>query len=273
MEQWQGQLDLGYGNYRGVTKLIHNRGVAPLKVQRVLYDRPKSIAQTIILHTAGGMVGGDRLNISVDLGANTHSLITTAASSKVYFSEKLPQYQLVNQKVDSNSILEWLPQETIIFNGANYHQESIVELAENAIWMGWEIFRFGRTARGEKFLSGQWKSRTTVTRNQLPLWIDQQYFLGSEETTTSYHALANYPILGSFALVGKVIDSPLITEMRDLFPGDRHKIGVTQLMEGVLCRYRGDSSTEVKRWFIAVWKLLRTSQYQLAATTPRVWLI
>ena len=47
-----------------------------------------------------------------------------------------------------NACLEWLPQETILFNGAIYRQDLRVELATGASWLGWEITRFGRSARG-----------------------------------------------------------------------------------------------------------------------------
>jgi urease accessory protein len=136
--------------------------------------------------------------------------------------------------------------------------------------LGWEINRFGRTARGEKFTHGEWKSATEVYRAGMPIWIDRQWLQG-DEMVDSAHSLAGYPIVGSLAWIGEPVSKDLVNETRSLFGGEPSRIGVTRLTQGLLCRYRGDSTTEVRQWFTAVWHLLRQSFLKTSPIQLRVW--
>ncbi|HBE49347.1 MAG TPA: urease accessory protein, partial [Cyanobacteria bacterium UBA11369] len=94
----------------------------------------------------------------------------------------------------------------------------------------------------------------------------------SEETINSPHSLARYPIVASLTWVGQAVTPELVEKARNLWlthPGGG--IGVTRLTQGLLCRYRGNSTTEVRHWFIAVWDLLRQSFLARPAILPRVW--
>ena len=273
---WQGHLQLTYRYSRAKTQAVRCQGTAPLKVQRSFYPEDEAICHNTILHTAGGVVGGDRLQIDIDLQPESRAVITTAAAGKIYGSNSTLATQYIVQHIGANACLEWLPQETIIFNKAIFHQHLRVNLADTASWLGWEINRFGRTARGEKFTDGEWKSATEVYRVGKPVWIDRQR-LDGDTMVDSPHGLAGYPIVGSLAWIGggvgsdRSVSKQLVVEVRSLFNGEPSKIGVTRLTEGLLCRYRGDSTTEVRQWFTAVWHLLRYSFLQSPPIHPRVW--
>src|SRR5512147_2975608 len=81
---WHGHLELTYGRVGQATQILHSHMQAPLKVQRSLYPEGEEICHTVMLHTAGGIVGGDRLSINIDLQPKTQALITTAAANKIY---------------------------------------------------------------------------------------------------------------------------------------------------------------------------------------------
>jgi urease accessory protein len=276
---WHGKLNLVYADRQGKTLLTHNKNQAPLKVQRPFYPEGQTVCHSVILHTAGGIVGGDRLFFDIHLQPNTKVLITTAAASKIYRSNGLQAKQIIEIKVDSGACLEWFPQEAIVFDGAIYHQDLRVELAANATFIGWEITRFGRSARGEKFLNGQWHSHTEIWQQGIPLWIDRQCLPGSEEVFHSPHGLAGQPIVGTFVYVGQPVSVETIQKARSLFipnsrlPNSDSLIGVTRLEHGFLCRYRGSSTTEVRNWFTNVWQLVRMSLLSRASCLPRVWMV
>jgi urease accessory protein len=272
---WHGSLNLVYSHLQGATKITHSQVQAPLKIQRAFYPEGPNICHSIVLHTAGGIVGGDRLSQNIHLQANTHSLITTAAANKIYRSNGQQARQTIQIQVDNGACLEWLPQETIVFNDANYRQDLRVELAEDATWLGWEITRFGRTARGEKFLQGEWKSHTEVWRQGQPLWIDRQWLPGGEEIFNSPHGLAGQPVVASLAWIGKTVSPEIIEQVRLLWSSKERQgeAGVTQLISGILCRYRGNSTLEVRNWFMDVWHLLRLSLLGCSIIKPRVWQI
>ncbi|MDZ8139454.1 MAG: urease accessory protein UreD [Nostoc sp. DedQUE04] len=268
-EGWHGKLNLVYADRQGKTQLIYSHQQAPLKVQRPFYPEGE-ICHSVILHTAGGMVGGDRLSSDIHLQPHTQALITTAAASKIYRSNGLQARQNIEMQVDAGACLEWLPQETILFNDAIYRQDLRVELATGGSWLGWEITRFGRSARGEKFLQGEWRSHTEIWQRDVPLWIDRQWLQGSEETFHSPHGLAGKPIVGSLVWVGGSVSGEIVEKTRNLWDG-KGEAGVSRLQHGLLCRYRGASTSEVRNWFINVWQLLRVSFLNRGNCIPRVW--
>lgn len=269
---WHGSLNLVYAQRGGKTQLIHNQVKAPLKVQRPFYPEGPDVCHSVVLHTAGGIVGGDRLSLNFHLEPNARSLITTAAASKIYRSNGLQAKQSIQMQVDAGATLEWLPQETIVFNGAIYRSDLRIELASGASWLGWEITRFGRSARGERFLQGEWRSHTEVWQQGQPLWIDRQWLPAGEEIINSPHGLAGQSVVGSLVWIGQAVEPEIVEKARTLWINAecQGQAGVTRLISGMLCRYRGSSSVEVRNWFMDIWKLLRPS-YLGTICPPRVW--
>nr|WP_238393263.1 urease accessory protein UreD [Myxacorys almedinensis] len=246
-------------------------GQAPLKVQRPFYPEGDEACHTVIMHTAGGIVGGDRLSLDIRLLPNSNALLTTPAAAKVYRTQGREARQTVAIAVAASAVLEWLPQETIVFDGALYRQDLRIDLAPNAHWIGWDMTRFGRTARGEKFINGVWRSHTEVWQNDRPVWIDRQWLPGSDVLFHSPHGLAGSPIVGSFAYIGQAVDPELVQAARSLWSGTLGETGVTRLQTGMLCRYRGTSTIEMRQWFIAVWQLVRATLFKRSVCIPRVW--
>ncbi|NEO25823.1 MAG: urease accessory protein UreD [Kamptonema sp. SIO4C4] len=274
MTHWQGKLNLTYAKQAGATQIIHALNHAPLKVQRPFYPEGKQICHTVALHTAGGIVGGDRLTQSLHLQPNSEVFFTTPAASKIYRSNGQQAQQQIEINLKENTILEWFPQESIIFNGADYRQKMRVNLAPNAVFLGWEITRFGRTARGEQFVSGEWRSHNEIWQQDTPLWIDRQWLPGNPETVQSPHALANYPIVASFIALGLPHADTLLEKARELYPTPPKtgEFGLTPTQQqGLLCRYRGTSLTEIKQRFITLWHFLRQHSLSRQKISPRIW--
>ncbi|MEQ8753102.1 MAG: urease accessory protein UreD [Coleofasciculus sp. G1-WW12-02] len=274
--KWQGSLELVYANDQGKTNLVRDRVGSPLKVQRPFYPEGQRVCHTIVLHTAGGIVGGDRLSQTIHLQADAQALITTAAASKIYRSNGQRARQRIHIHVEAGACLEWLPQETIVFNGAVYQQQMTVELAPGASWLAWEITRFGRTARKERFLQGDWRSHSEIWQQGRPLWIDRQWLPGGEAVLDSPHGLAGQPIVGTLIWIGQPVSSEIVDNARNLWTASQRQgeAGVTQTQaQGLLCRYRGSSTTEVRNWFTQVWQCLRLTYLGRNVSQPRVWLV
>ncbi|MEM8603385.1 MAG: urease accessory protein UreD [Cyanobacteria bacterium P01_H01_bin.121] len=290
---WQGKLALHFKRVQDKTQMQVHEVQAPFKIQRHFYPEGAEICHGLILHTAGGIVGGDRLSLRLILAAETQALLTTVAATKVYgpgpnhtaattktTAQTAPLDQApraeqdIQIQVGPQAHLEWLPQESIIFAGANYQQRLRVELAADASWCSWEITRLGRTARGETFVQGQWRSHTEVWRQGVPLWLDPQWVPGNPEVWHSLHGLAGCPIVASFCWLGPEVEPEIVQQIRELWRQQTHSradIGVTRLIAGVLCRYRGHSIAEVRQWFIAVWRLLRSHYRGQSVQMPRAW--
>jgi urease accessory protein len=275
--RWHGKLQLEFGFQDGSTHLTHSQGTAPLKIQRPFYPEGAEVCHGVILHTAGGIVGGDRLSIDIQIAPSAHVLLTTAAASKIYRSNGQEAEQTIQIKVGEGACLEWLPQEAIAFAAAEYRQKLRIDLAPNSTWLGWEITRLGRSAMGEKFTEGTWRSHTEVWQNGQPLWIDRQWLEGNQTAIASPHALNNCAIVGSFALVGQAATPEIIEKIRMLWLEGQStgkyngEAGVSRLISGLVCRYRGNSTSEVRSWFKEVWQLLRLAYLQRSPCLPRVW--
>lgn len=273
--EWHGSLNLIYGKLNNTTQILASQNQAPLKIQRPFYPEGSEVCHSVILHTAGGVVGGDRLFIHITLQPTAHVLITTAAAGKIYRSNAQLAQQNISIKVDTQACLEWLPQPTILFNGAEYQQNLKVDLAPEASWISWEIIRFGRSASGERFLAGNWRSYTEVWQQGYPLWIDRQLLKGGSEMVDSFLGLAGYSVVGCLVFIGQPVTSEIVTKARslwnDLDSNISGEVGVTRLAKGMICRYRGESTINVKKWFLSVWDYLRLFYLKRPSCSSRVW--
>jgi len=253
--RWRGCLRVRYGRDRGRTRPIQPFCQAPLKLQRPFYPSEDGTCCSTLLHTAGGIVGGDRLEYQLQLDSDARALLTTAAAGKVYGSNGPVAEQTVEISLATGSQLAWLPQETILFAGAQYAQQMRVDLAPGARWLGWEVTRLGRSARGEKFLEGCWRSRLEVWQEGTALWVDRQRLVGSPETWASPVALAAQPVVATFLWLGQPIADASFARCQAIAAPATG--GVTRTLgDGLIARYRGDSTAAAQRWFLALWQIL-----------------
>jgi urease accessory protein len=105
------------------------------------------------------------------------------------------------------------------------------------------------------------------------VWLDPQRIDATDPATRDgSHGLAGCPIVGMLAWIGEELPKELITEARSHLPtGDRVDCGITRLQAGLLCRYRGHSVSEARRWFWQVWDLVRRHQRDRPAIVSRFW--
>jgi urease accessory protein len=272
-ESWNGELELEFVKKNKQSLLIRSYAIAPWKIQRSLYPEGEEVCHCVLLHTAGGLVGGDRLSAKIHLQPYTQALLTTATASKIYRSTGAESLQNIDIRIDEGASLEWFPQETIAFAESQYRQTTRIELAPSATLTMWEIVRFGRTAMGEKFIDGNWRSHTEVWRDQMPLWIDRQYLHGNSEMLESPNGLNNYAIAASFIFVGAAVEPELITRIRSAWEDGKYagRAGVTRSLFGLVCRYSGNSSSDARKWFQQIWQLLRVFYKHRPICVPRVW--
>ena len=160
---WSGSAQLRFLQRHGIT---HHQGgaSAPLKLMRS-FAQASGHCELPLLHTAGGLVGGDQLQLTAELAPGSQALITSVAAQKVYGtvrrSRRHPQGCWAQQQLRfhqaADSDLEWLPQELVLYADALYQQNMRVELAEGASFLAMEVVRLGRTAAGEQLQNGCWR--------------------------------------------------------------------------------------------------------------------
>ena len=135
-------------------------------VQRPFYPEGPEVPHVYVLHPPGGLVGGDRLRLDVTIDARAHALITTPAATKIYRSAGPLASQKQRFEVGEGGALEWLPQETILHDGANADLTTRVSLAAGARFVGIDTLCFGLPARGETFATGRCRQRFEIWRDQ-----------------------------------------------------------------------------------------------------------
>lgn len=167
---WQASLDLGFERREGSTILARRQHHGPLRIQKPLYPEGRDICHAIVLHPPAGIAGGDQLRIGVDVEAAAHALLTTPGAGKWYRSAGPWAEQVVSIKVGAGGTAEWLPQESILFSGAEARMKTVVELAEGARYVGVETICFGRRASGERFDRGSVRLATDIHLAGQPIW-------------------------------------------------------------------------------------------------------
>ncbi len=264
-----GSLELRFALLHGSSKILHSLARAPFKIQRPFYPEGEKILHLYILHTAGGIVGGDLLQADIELQERSNVLLTSATACKVYRSLGEVSRQNIVCHLAKGTCLEWLPQETILFNGAIYHQKIQIELSDGAVFFGWDINRYGRTARGERYLSGNYHSNIQVNQNGRPIWIDRQNILGNSDFIDSPNTLNSHSVLGTLVLLGVKIESSILEQLQEI---DQYQSwGLTPLKQGLLCRYRGNSTQDARLLFKQIWAILRPFYLGIGIPNVRIW--
>lgn len=275
---WQAQAWLQLSRHADGSGTVHQGGAtAPLKWQRGFLQAGGRL-QLPLLHTAGGLVGGDALAVRIALEAGAAGLITSVAAQKVYGSvgrsQLVPEGQWASQRLSfelaEGADLEWLPQELVLYRGGLFEQRARVVLAPGASWLGAEVVRLGRTADGECLDLGAWRSSLEIRRQNDWEFVDR-LALGPE-SLNSVHGLAQQPVFGS--LVWAAPDSvpeSLIVRARAAAVGLVGAMACGRLERGLVARYRGPSTQAARFWFSRLWALIRAHRGLPPPELPRVW--
>lgn len=268
---WEAQLRLGFGNRDGRTLLTSREHRGPLAIQKMLYPEGDAICHAIILHPPGGLAGGDRVQITVNAGAAAHALLTTPGAGKWYKANGASASQQVVMSAAEHAILEWLPQETIVYDAAEAEWSGRVDLAATARYAGWEIICLGRQARGERFRQGRLRQSLKIYRDKRMIWGEHATLKGSDRLLLSAAGLRGYPVFATFVIAAGATPPPLLEQCRAVTAADDGLTCVTALPEIFVGRYLGRSTQSARLYFESLWALLRPWYAGVAAQRPRIW--
>jgi urease accessory protein len=269
---WQARLDLSFDHRNAGTVLARNRHTGPLQVQKSLYPEGRDTCHAVILHPPGGIVAGDDLGVRVSLGARSRALLTTPGAAKWYRSEGPCATQHHAFAVEGDAVLEWLPRENILFDGAHCAMCLDVVLSTQGKYFGWDILSFGRRASGERWRHGKLSMRSSIVRADRVLWSERAHIDAAGGFAQSAAGLSGFSVCGTFAVAGYEVGDALLAACRLLTPAGREaRTGLTRLPGVLIARYLGDSTEAAFDWFTSVWRLLRPALTDRVACAPRVW--
>ena len=269
---WQARLAMEFERRDDSTILTRHEHSGPLRIQKALYPEGREICHAIILHPPAGIVGGDRLTIEVDVKPHAHVLLTTPGASKWYRSSGATAAQSVSLRVGAGSTVEWLPQESIIFSGAQAQMQAQIELAEGARFIGVETICFGRRASGEIFDRGNLKLVTDIRQQGRKLWRERGVIPGSSALLNSPIGLAGFSVCSTLLFAGATIGPEVLAACRSVTaPEVQAASGVTAMPLLLVGRYLGHSTEAAREWLVALWSILRPTLTGYDAVTPRIW--
>jgi urease accessory protein len=143
---------------------------------RVLFPDPEpgEPLQAVLVTTSGGVTDGDCLTLSMAAGAGTRAVVATQAAEKIYRAAKSTAHCTVDVAVSvgEGATLDWLPQETIVFQGARLKRRTVAEVAIGGSLLGCEMVVLGRAASGERFTDGLLLDSWSVRRAGKLVWTD-----------------------------------------------------------------------------------------------------
>ncbi|WP_347455147.1 urease accessory protein UreD [Acinetobacter thermotolerans] len=276
---WFARLQLGFeaDASTGRTILQHRRHEGPVRVQKMLWPEKTGVCHAIIVHPPAGIAGGDHLSFDMKVGPNAHGLVTTPGAGKWYKTNLKQAYQHIDIRVEEQGIFEWLPQETMLFDGANAHASTMIQLDQTASFIGWDMLVIGRQARSEQFEQGGYRSRFLLYRDSKLLVADQLKFVGQDRWLKSCLGMNGHAVMGSFWAVPpeKYRASFYLDEhldlIRELIMRMDVPVTLTLLDDVVTARYLGDDVRQCHDAFAAIRARLRRYWFGLDEEFPRIW--
>ena len=262
---WHAQMHLRFAVRDSRTKMVERHRTGPLSVQRGFYPEG-ALCHSYLLHPPGGVVGGDRIDVTCQVDTNAQALVTTPGATKFYRSSGATAYQHQVLRVDAEASLEWLPQETIYFSGAQARLVTHVELHPNGRFIGWEMHCAGRPVMQEAFNEGQVWTALNLTSEGQPLLRDLSQF-GAQHNSASHRDYA----MQSTLVAGWADGSDLGTARQVLAQHAGLLAGAT-LVDGLLViRALCQSTDQVLPCWIDIWSALRPDIIGRPACPPRIW--
>ena len=267
-----GALELGFAPGPGgrMARLRHLFQAAPL---RALFPRPEPGDPPLaaLVNTAGGLAGGDALRVAVEAGGGATATITTPAAEKVYRSLGPEAAVEAELRVGAGSTLEWIPQETILFDGARLRRRHSAHLGGGARLLAAETLVFGRVAHGERLRAGRLHDAWRLHRRGALVWADAMRLEGD----IAAHLSDRFAFGGAEALGMVVLAAPgaaaHLPLLRGLAGGGLAAGGATALRSGLLLARWLGGAQGVRAAVEGAVVALRAAALGLPPRPPRLW--
>jgi urease accessory protein len=273
---WPASLRLRFA-YEGARTILAERSHrGPLRLLKPLYPEGDRCCHAVIVHPPGGIVAGDTLDVNVAVDADAHGLVTTPGAQKWYRSLGSDAHANTKLRLADNAMLEWMPQETIVFDGAFARQSLDIRVSDDARFFGWEVVCFGRTASQEQFRNGSFRQTIRLHRNGLPIWIEHSVVAGGDPLLQSPLGWGGMPVSATAWLVrtaraGDATDAGMLNTLRDVL-ADREHAAASNPADGLfVIKAVGESAESVRELLTELWSEVRFAVFGIEPQRPRIW--
>jgi urease accessory protein len=261
LQRASGQCRVAFAWRDGQTRLIDLYQRDPC---RVLFPDPEpgEPPQAVLVTTSGGVTGGDTLAMAIEVGPGASAVAATQAAEKIYRAAGADHCTMdIAVTVGEAATLDWLPQETILFQGARLKRRTMADVAAGGSLLACEMVVLGRAASGERFTTGLLLDSWSVRRAGKLAWTDA---LRVEDETP---AGAGFGAANALATIIGVWDEPQprLEQARALLDSvDVVRAGVT-LVNGVMVARMLGAATAVRSAMTSFLGHFRRHRL------PRVW--
>ena len=271
LQRSRGRAVLRFEARDGGSALVERYSCAPM---RILTPRPANgVPEAVLANLAGGIAGGDRCEVGVAAGPEAEAVVSGQAAEKVYRAIDAPAEWVTRLTLGPGAVLEWLPQETILFDGARLRRRIEVDMAGDARLLAVETLVFGRAAYGERMTDGGLADRWRIDRDGRPVWRDALR-IGSgafDAAAASEAGLRGARV--SAVLIYAAPDAPeRLEELRGLLAEMSAFAGASAVRGLVAVRFLAREGGAFKRELAVLLGLFRASVFDRPALAPRVWL-
>ncbi|MDA9639437.1 urease accessory protein UreD [SAR116 cluster bacterium] len=263
MQRARGAIDLAV--VQGKLERFYQSGSAKIFM-------PKTYAATIeavLVNTAGGLTGGDKFQVKLSADGDTHLTVSTQTAERIYRALGPQNAEMrVDMALTGPASLHWLPQETILFDGAGFSRQLNVEMDTEASFLASEIIVFGRTAMHESVRQGSLMDQWRIRRGGHLMHAEALRLDGEIASKLDHQASASNSIcLATTLYISPVADDAAgVTAVRTFFKDyPEVKTAVSAWDGKLVIRSLGDDTARLK-------KLLAhfIEQFRKIAN-PRVW--
>ena len=256
----RGRIALAVATADGVTRRsrVHEHGSLRVRFPNAAGDA----LEAVIVNTGGGMTGGDRFSIAIEVGEGASLVAGTAAAEKIYRSTGADVELDVMLTVNAGARLAWLPQETILFDRARLNRRIEVDIAQDASLVMAEAALFGRAAMGEAMQEGFWADRWRLRRGGRLVFAENVRLDGAIAEQLKAPAVAGDAIALATVLVAPAGETTLAAVRALEYAGEA---GISAWNGIAVARLIARDGATLRRDLIAVLAALGHS-------VPRLWL-
>jgi urease accessory protein len=272
---WRADLKLDYTleSQRTVARYLHQ---GPLRILQSLYPEGDQICHNVLVHPPGGLVGGDTLDIQVNVAKGAHALVSTPSATRFYKSGGQAALQQVTATLAPGARLEWLPLEAIAYNDCEATNRAIFNLAPTSELMAWDVTALGLPSSDMAFTKGHFQQHLEIPG----VWLERGNLRGDDTRwLNSPLGLAGQKCLASLVLAaGNNIEpqraAQALEAAREVL--EAHPL---RLQAGVTCAHPQVIVLRVMSPLVEpsmdllkkVWAVWRHTLWALPSTPPRIW--
>jgi len=248
--------------FDGRTRLdqFYQEGAAKIRLPNTY----SSEMEAVLINTAGGLTGGDRMEWAITAGPGCYVTATTQACEKIYKAAFGTAEIATRIEAGPGARVHWLPQESILFDNASLTRSLDVDLATDAEFIAVEAVLLGRREMGEAMARGTMRDRWRVRRNGRLIHAEELHLSGDIAALT-----AQAPVLGGDVAFATVFYTG--TQAEAFLPlvravlGDCHG-GASQWQDKLVVRLTAADGFNLRKILIPVISVLRGG-----ASVPKVW--